>query len=155
MLKVQQAKPNPAGKDRIRTLATPEQQLAGEWIDIQNVHHNALNLNGLQIYHTAYKLSGSEWEIVYEFNFQNFALPANTTLRLHSGGHLDINRLLPVDREGADYHAFTGKNYVWNNTKRDDPLIWNPTMKEKIDQAYYEPPVPDGKILKRYQNQLI
>ena len=152
MLKIVRAKPNPAGKDRLGAF-TPHAQLAGEWIDIQNTSSSSLNIGGLQVYNIAYTLTGPQWREVTQF--PNFTLPPTSILRLHSGGTLNNNQMHPVDISGANYHFFTGKNYVWNNNKPDQPTLFNPQSKVNVDQTSYNAPVTEGKILNRNGTALV
>jgi len=156
MLRVIRAKPNPAGKDRFGRSITPQVQLAGEWIDIKNEGSAGIHLNKLQVYHLAYKMGSSEWEIVIEFNFKDKdVLLAGHVLRVHSGGFIPVDQLLEIDRANANYHVFTGKNYLWNNDKVDKPSIWNPSLEKWIDQTWYDAYPPEGVVLKRNNGKLV
>ncbi len=156
MLKIIQAKPNPLGKDKFGKNIIPNQQLAGEWIDIKNEGNDGIHLNGLEVYHLAYKPEGEELERVIQFDFGNIdVLPSKQVLRLHSGGFIPENQLLEIDRIGADHHVFTGKNYIWNNDKIDKPRIWNPRLEKWIDQTWYDSYPPDGVILERNNGKLV
>ena len=160
MIKIIRAKPNPAGKDRTRILVFP-QKLAGEWIDIKNEGHFDVRLNGLQVYHLAYKAIKEEMEMVKEFRFGSLFQPTQgilrpgKVLRIHSGGRIPITKLLLIDRIGADFHTFTGKNYIWNNDKKDVPAIWNPRTEKWEDETWYDANPPEGAILKRVNDKLI
>lgn len=156
MLKIIQAKPNPLGKDKFGRNIIPNQQLAGEWIDIKNEGNLEIHLNGLQVYHFAYKPEGNKFEKVIEFNFgDKDVLLSGKVLRIHSGGFMPVGQLLTIDQIGVDYHKFTGKNYIWNNDKIDKPSIWNPRLKKWIDQTWYDSYPPDGVILERNNGKLV
>ncbi len=156
MLKIIQAKPNPLGKDKFGRNIIPELQLAGEWIDIKNEGDSGVHLNGLKIYHLAYKVDNPEWDKVFEFDFgDEDVLLSKQVLRLHSGGFIQEDQLLEIDRIGADHHVFTGKNYIWNNDKIDKPGIWNPRLEKWVDQTWYDSYPPDGVILKRNNGKLV
>jgi len=156
MLRIIRAKPNPMGKDRFGRTLTSQTQLAGEWIDIRNEGNSVIHLNGLQVYHIAYKIEGDKWEKVIEFNFgEDDVLRSKEILRIHSGGKIPLSQLLDIDRIGADYHVFTGKNYVWNNDKTDKPSIWNPKTERWLDQTWYDAYPPEGVILKRNNGKLV
>lgn len=152
MLKIMKAKPNPLGKDRVRALIPP-QQLAGEWVDIKNEGNSPVNLNGFIVCHIAYTGNGCETQPVKEF--VDFILPAGKIFRLHSGGYMPESQLSLPDSMEADYHEFTGKNYVWNNDKPDRPSILNLKTKQFEDQADYDAYPPEGKILIRSGNKLL
>jgi len=156
MLKIIRAKPNPLGKDKFGKNIISSQQLAGEWIDIKNEGNLGIHLNSLQVYHFAYKTEGDRFEKVIEFNFsKDDILQSKEVLRVHSGGKILLSQLLEVDKIGADYHVFTGKNYVWNNDKIDKPSIWNPRLKKWIDQTWYDSYPLDGVILERNNGKLV
>lgn len=151
MLQTTKAKPNPSGKDRSRFF-TPQQQLAGEWIDIQNTGSLPISLNNLEVYHLAYKMTGTEWEKVIVLSGM---LPAGKIVRIHSGREIPLLQLLEIDRIGAEYHIFTGKNYVWNNDQVDKPSIFNSQLKKWEDQTWYDKYPPEGIVLKRDNGKLV
>jgi len=150
-LQIIRIKPNPLGKDRIGNFS-PQLQLAGEWVDIQNVSLNPVNLEDVELYHWAYKQPEDGWDLVENFNG---VLPAGKVMRIHSSGKIPVEQLAPIDKQGADYHIFSGKGYVWNNNKEDKPTLWNPKTKEYIDRTSYDANPAEGKILKRVGNKLI
>ena len=150
-LQIIKAKPNPAGKDRIKNF-TPQSQLAGEWVDIQNNGRYGISLKNIRLYHYAYKIEGNKWELVSTFQG---ILPAGEILRVHSGQRIPLDQMNLEDVLGADHHVFSNKNYVWNNDKKEYPRIRNTTTKEWIDKTYYDAFPTEGKILKRVNNKLI
>ncbi|MFA6105344.1 MAG: lamin tail domain-containing protein [Patescibacteria group bacterium] len=156
-LVISQAKPNPTGKDRPPFGSILPFQLAAEWIDITNSDNASINLNGLQIYNLSYTNGTAQWRIVREFNLGNKCmLPPGKTVRLHSGKEISTNTMRTEDQLGTNYHLFTEyNNYIWNNKQIDRPCIFNPSTKATLDVTQYNPPVPDGKILKRYGDFLI
>lgn len=156
MLKVIKAKPNPIGKDRIPRILPTQSQLGAEWIDIKNTGTIGQSLKNIQIYHMAYVNGKTEWKLLKDFNISELipALPVGVIMRIHSGsGPLSI--LSSEDVQGASRHFFTKKGYVWNNDKIDKPMIYDKIKKIKLDETFYTPPVSDGKVLVRVNNQLI
>jgi len=156
MLKVIKAKPNPIGKDCIPRILPTQSQLGAEWIDIKNTGTIGQSLKNIQIYHMAYVNGKTEWKLLKDFNISELipALPPGIIMRIHSGsGPLSI--LSPEDVKGANRHFFTKKGYVWNNDKIDKPMIYDKIKKIKLDETFYTPPVSDGKVLVRVNNQLI
>lgn len=156
MLQVIKAKPNPSGKDRTPKLLTTQSRLGAEWIDIKNIGSVGYSLKNIQIYHVAYINDKAVWELLIDFNSALLipALPSGIVMRIHSGnGPLSV--LSPEDVQGASRHYFTGKNYAWNNDKIDRPMIYDKVKKNKLDETFYIPPVLDGKVLVRVNNQLI
>ena len=154
-IQINQAKPNPSGKDRSR-YSTPNSQLNAEWVDIKNIGDENYPLNGIKLQHIAYGMYGtSEWHDVIRFNI---SLAPNEVVRVHSGEKVSTETLPLIDREGADHHLFTKDNkYVWNNDKSDSPRLvldsgWSTT---EIDKATYDAYPPEGKILKRVGEKLI
>lgn len=153
MLKIIKAKPNPSGKDRIGRILTPQVQLAGEWVDIQNKSMFSVDLKTVKLYHYAYRLGGGNgWVSVTGFTG---TLPAGKIMRVHSGSPLPLNQMNPIDAVGADYHVFSNKDYVWNNLQSDHPRLWNTAKRQWIDQTSYDPFPAEGKILIRSYDKLI
>jgi hypothetical protein len=152
-LLISQAKPNPVGKDRLGSLAPPL-QLAGEWVDIQNNTTTGIDLSNIELYHVAYTASHpeGEWEKVFNMSW---VLPGGDNLRIHSGGRIPVNSMRYEDQSGADWHAFTGKNYVWNNSRSDTPLLFNTVTRTTIDKATYSANPLEGRVLQRIGDSLI
>lgn len=150
---ISQIKPNPIGKDRFGHL-TPSNQLSGEWVDIRNDNSQGVSLSNLELHHIAYSTGypNGVWDQVFSIDW---VLPAWCTLRIHSGGRMHVEQLAPVDRNEADYHAFTGKNYVWNNDRADTPRLYDRVWRTTVDQATYSTIPPEGKILIRRGNYLL
>lgn len=152
-LLITQAKPNPAGKDRTPTAFTPRAQLAGEWVDFKNITTNPVSLDSVELYHYAYLSGGgNEWQLVTGFTG---SLPSGQIVRVHSGEPIPLSEMRLEDRTGADYHIFSYKNYVWNNSQKDYPRLWHKTSQQWIDQTVYETYPTEGKILKRVGDNLI
>lgn len=156
MLQVIKAKPNPAGKDRRGRLLISQTQLGGEWVDIKNISTLNYPLKFIKIYHLAYTNGISKPALLKDFSrtIFNLVLPPGGVMRIHSGNGPE-SLLLPIDKQGANIHYFTRKNYVWNNDKTDKPIIYDSKNKKTIDYAYYDPFPGDGKILTRVGNKLI
>lgn len=152
-LTVSQAKPNPAGKDRY-PVDIPNSQLAGEWVDFKNSYLTDMPLDNIELYHIAYtrEKPDGEWKKVMGFNG---TLKVGEVVRIHSGGETPLTNLKPIDIAGADYHLFTGKNYIWNNDKSDTAGLWNKAQEIWVDKAKYDAYPPEGKILKRIGDKLI
>lgn len=154
-LTITQAKPNPSGKDRLGPIV-PSSQLAGEWVDFKNTGDEDYLLENIKLHHIAYtaRYPNGVWEEVMGFTG---TLGAGNVVRVHSGGKISLDILSPEDFIGADYHLFTGNNYVWNNDKNDSPRL---VLKQngqtyEIDKASYSAPAPEGKILRRMGGLLI
>lgn len=74
---------------------------------------------------------------------------------MHSGDEVPVDQLSYEDRIGADHHFFTGGNYIWNNDKSDTARLRNEVTLVEVDKASYIAYPTEGKILKRYGDQLI
>jgi hypothetical protein len=146
------AKPNPSGKDRGAGAFTPAAQLAAEWVDFQNTTQGSLDLSGVQLYHWAYVNGKGEWQIAMDFNG---ILKSKEIVRVHSGGKISLEQMYYEDRIGAHYHLFTGKNYIWNNDKKDYPGLWYEPKEQWLDKTEYDAYPIEGKILQRYNDKLI
>lgn len=149
-LQITKAKPNPAGKDKTGGFIS-QQQLAGEWVDFKNIYSSPISLENVELYHLAYGAPKDRWEIVSDFSG---VLQPGKVVRVHSGGEIPLGNLRLEDFQGADHHIFSGKNYTWNNDKKDYPRLWNKSTKQWIDQTYYETWPPEGKILVRRGEKL-
>jgi hypothetical protein len=154
-LTITQAKPNPAGKDRLGNLV-PSSQLAGEWVDFKNTGDESYHLNNIELQHVAYTPSypNGVWDKVMGFSGN---LGVGQVVRVHSGGEIPLESLAPEDFIGANHHLFTGKNYVWNNNRSDTARL---VMKQngqiyEIDKASYSANPPEGRILVRNGIRLI
>lgn len=154
-LLITQAKPNPAGKDRFNFL-TPPSQLAGEWVDFKNTGDEDYPLENIKLYHIAYtaQYPNGVWEEIMGFNG---LLESDKVVRVHSGGKIPLENIAQIDKTGADYHLFTGGNYIWNNSRSDSPRL---ALKQngqiyEVDKASYSPPPLEGIILKRAGARLI
>ena len=155
-LTITQAKPNPSGKDRLGSYV-PSSQLVGEWVDFKNTSDELCPLNNIELQHIAYTPSypNGVWDKVMCFSGN---LGVGQVVRVHSGGKkIPLETLAPEDFIGANYHLFTGKNYVWNNNRSDSPRL---VLKQngqvfEINKATYSAYLPEGKILRRVGGQLI
>lgn len=154
-LTITQAKPNPAGKDRMGN-TVPSTQLAGEWVDFQNTGYNSISLTNIELQHIAYTAMSPRgvWSKVMSFKG---SLPSRKVARIHSGGKVPLSLLSQIDVMGADYHLFTGKSYVWNNAQNDCPrlVLRGGTTVSEIDKATYAANSAEGKILTRQGEFLI
>lgn len=146
-------KPNPSGKDRTRRGGATATQLGGEWADIRNVCDKPVKMDGVGLYHIAYSADGrtSQWEKI--MSFQGTLQPAQV-IRVHAGAGPE-SVLLPVDKNGADIHLFTGGNYVWNNDKSDCAALFMDRQSNPFDKACYAASPPEGVVLKRVGDSLV
>ena len=152
-LKIIRAKSNPTGKDTA-PLDVPTEQLAGEWVDIQNEGSESISLSNLVLYHREYPThnGNTKWGKVMDLFG---TLEPGSILRIHSGGQVELSRLRPEDRDGADLHYSTGKWYVWNNDEEDTAGLWDKDEEIWLDRVYYDASPPEGVILHRFNNKLI
>lgn len=159
MLQITQAKPNPLGKDRKTVFGIPKQQLAGEWFDIKNTGSVNVSMKGIKVQHVAYSDNGPCWSDAYIFQpvqvLTTLTLKPGEIWRIHSGGLLSITELLSVDRDGAHYHKFTGKNYILDNKRVDGIRVCTAVTEQVLDEVFYDENPIEGKILKRFGKKLI
>lgn len=155
-ISVYRIKPNPTGKDRDRYGSPSAAQLGGEWVDLRNSGSQALNTSGVGLYHLAYPSSGGKPEYRLVVNLPDCSLKPGEVLRVHSGRTRAISVLNADDRNGADWHSFTGEDaYVWNNREGDAPALFEYAIKETIDSASYDPYPPEGTTLYRQGAKLV
>jgi len=151
-LTITSIKPNPAGKDRPRHGSPSPTQLAAEWVDFRNDSGQAVNLDGVALYHRAY--TGQQWRWAQIMTFTG-NLGAGEIVRVHSGQRRD-GVIAPEDLVGATYHLLTGRDeYVWNNREGDAPLLNYEPRNETIDTASYDPNPPEGAVLVRQGGKLV
>jgi hypothetical protein len=152
-------KPNPAGKDRSRSGQATAAQLGAEWVDIRNTGRVAVPMSGVRVYHIAYpadKTKPRTWELVIAFGAWD--LGPGQVVRVHSGEKRALSVLNEADRQGADWHAFTGRDrYIWNNAEGDTSRITEMVTgsEQETDKASYDPNPPEGVVLVRSGNKLI
>lgn len=155
MLQIIRLKPNPAGKDRVRSSTPSASQLAGEWVDFKNTGSQAVDLAGLELFHLAYQAGGGkpDWQKVRSFS--TWVLQPSQVVRVHSGAGQDTSIIRPEDSQGTDFHAFTGSNqYIWNNAEGDCAWLgW--TRTNQGDKACYDPNPPEGQVLLRVGEKLV
>ncbi|NLJ05388.1 MAG: hypothetical protein GX435_06800, partial [Exilispira sp.] len=132
----------------------PNRQLAGEWVDFYNSGSTNIVMDDVVLYHMAYtrEKPNGEWKEVMDFQG---TLAVGKSVRIHSGGEVPLTQLNQIDITGVDHHLFTGKGYIWNNSKSDTAGLWDRNRKIWIDKASYDAYPPEGKILKRYGDKLI
>jgi hypothetical protein len=153
-LRTVRLKPNPSGKDRTRRGGATAAQLGGEWVDIENHGRTSVDLTGVKLYHIAYSgaYDNGTWEEVMSFKG---SLGAGEVIRVHAGSG-PLNVLHPIDRQGATYHLFTGRDaYVWNNDRGDCSALWQAGEKVPFDKACYDANPPEGIILVRIGDKLV
>lgn len=152
-LKTVRLKPNPSGKDRTRRGGATATQLGGEWADIQNVCDKPVNLDNVVLQHVAYSADGrsSWWAKIMAFKG---TLQPGHVIRVHAGSGPE-SVLLPDDKNGANFHMFTGGNYVWNNDKSDCAGLFVDGQSQPFDKACYSAIPPEGVILKRVGDTLV
>ncbi|HXG50824.1 MAG TPA: hypothetical protein VNN77_05375 [candidate division Zixibacteria bacterium] len=150
-LQVIRAKPNPTGKDRHGPYIPPK-QLAAEWVDFKNDGTETFPLSGISLQHIAYQpgCRNGKWDKVMGFQGD---LGVGQVIRVHSGGEIPLSQMNAEDAQGADFHLFTGKNYIWNNDCGDSAGLWNGNA--WVDKASYDPHPPEGRILRRVGNKLV
>ena len=149
-------KPNPAGKDRARYGSPSAAQLGGEWVDIRNSGKYSVNTSGIGLWHLAYPAAGGKPEYRLVVNLPDCTLKPSEVLRVHAGQRRDLSVLNAEDRNGADWHSFTGEDaYVWNNREGDAPTLHERATNETIDSATYDPHPPEGFVLHRQGTELV
>lgn len=150
-LRIVRARPNPTGKDRIGPY-TPPAQLAAEWVDFMNDGNEVYPLAGVSLQHLAYQPRCREPKSELIMNLSG-ELHVGKIVRVHSGGKISLSDMHPQDAAGADFHLFTGKNYVWNNDCGDTAGL--ATGQIWIDRASYDPYPSEGRILIRQGDKLV
>lgn len=155
------AKPNPAGKDRTPLGGPRQEQLLGEWVDLQNTGDASVNLSTLHLSNFEF-LSGcvrKENPTIYWDGSADEKLAPNQILRVHTGKSLYSASMLNEDRNGVNLHAYAEKgNFVLNNKCGDILGVWWKDRDGKWhneDTASYDPNPPEGAILRRIGPKLM
>jgi len=157
---VYRAKPNPAGKDRVSGYPQ-QQQLLGEWVDLQNTGDGSVNLSTLNLCHMQFSSQGvpEEKPKIYWTGKDREVLNPGQTLRVHTGKSAYASAMAYNDAHGVDLHSFAEEgNFVLNNDYGDTISVWwqgedNKWYRE--DAASYDPNPPEGVVLKRSGYKLI
>lgn len=147
------AKPNPVGKDKYGS-HSPQTQLHAEWVDLYNSSGHALSMVDVKLYDHTFDVFCNDRGKRSIFTFGEFSLPANCVVRIHSGNRIDASQLPLEDRNGADYHGYTGNNYVLNNNCGDilEVRSQNDVL---IDKTSYSARPLEGAILVRKGDYLV
>lgn len=164
ILRISQAKPNPAGKpagkeDVAPALPQPH-QLLGEWVDVENAGTESITFSSIQLHHTLFNdlcQTRGQTELYWNAEGVGYFKPAQI-LRVHTGSHRDKRFLSAVDEEDADWHAYAERDgFVLNNRCGDIVIVtWRDEEGRTFkDVASYAPNPPVNAILKRLDNKLI
>ncbi len=157
---VYRAKPNPAGKDRVSGYPQ-QQQLLGEWVDLQNTGDASVNLSMLNLCHVQFSNQGvpEDKPTIYWTGKYEEVLKPGQILRVHTGKSAYASSMAYNDTQGVHLHAFAEKgNFVLNNNYGDVISVWWKDKDgnwRKEDAAGYDPNPPEGVILKRAGDKLI
>lgn len=149
-LRIIKLKPNPTGRD-LGPYAAPN-QLAAEWVDLQNNGTESFALSQISLCHIAYQAncSSGKYEIVQTFQW---SLGVDEIIRVHSGKAMPVFLMKDEDSAGAHHHGFTNKGFIWNNNCGDTAGLWD--GQKYIDKASYDPYPKEGKILVRLGDKLV
>lgn len=152
-------KPNPSGKDAVRSHPRPE-QLLGEWVDLYN-DGAAIRLSSLHLAHTQFSgnCRPAAQPTVYWNGSASDILESQKTVRIHTGKSRDASMMAPLDWRGADIRAYAESGgFVLNNDCGDVLSLWTKDSGgnwQKLDGTSYAPYPPEGAILVRQGNDLV
>lgn len=159
LVRIIQAKPNPAGKDTQNGRPRTE-QLLGEWVDLQNTGTEALSFSVLNLADSTFdgQCAVQEKARIY-WTGNGGTLQPGEILRVHAGSQRDAAQMRVEDRAGATHHAFTESDrFLLNNDCGDNLSVWWKTTGDEwhnADRTHYDPNPPEGKILKRVGDKLV
>lgn len=157
-LQITQAKPNPAGKDKVGNYPKAE-QLLGEWVDIKNTGTEAIPFSAISLSHTifdAYCRNTGRVEVYWTGG--NDSLLPNQIVRVRTGRFNDRHLISPADDLGNNWNAFANRdNFVLNNRCGDVITVtWiNSFGSRQLDTVSYDGNQPEGAILRRSGNKLV
>lgn len=154
------AKPNPVGKDRVSGYPQ-QQQLLGEWVDLQNTGDGSVRLSTLNLCHVQFSNQGvpEDKPTIYWTGKDGEVLNPGQILRVHTGKSAHASAMAYNDAQGVNLHAFAEEgNFVLNNNYGDIISVWWKDKDNKWyreDVASYDPNPPEGVVLKRSGDKLI
>jgi hypothetical protein len=162
-LEIIQAKPNPAGKDRIQDQdgsgAVKPELLFGEWVDIKNIGNDSVHFSTIQVRHALFDETchtTGETELYWTGGSADFLKPTQV-LRIHAGRRDDSYLMTADDQAGADWHGYAESDgFILNNRCGDKITVtWRDAADRGCqDWAAYAPNPPEDLILKRSGNLL-
>jgi hypothetical protein len=160
VIKISKAKPNPVGKDSSYG-AQRQQQLLGEWVDLQNIGDESVALSRLYLAHTEFLTNcmPKDKPTIYWNGQSDQVLNPSQIVRVHTGKSAYSIYIKAVDSNGVHQHAFAESgNFVLNNDCGDIISLW---WKDKNDEwqredfSKYAPAPPEGRILVRQGEWLV
>ncbi len=157
---VYRAKPNPAGKDRAYGYPQ-QQQLLGEWVDLQNTGDTSVSLSSLHLYHVEFSAQGVPNKDLAHYWTGKYGevLNPGQIVRVHTGKSEYASGMAYNDSQGVHLHSFAEKgNFVLNNNYGDAiSVYWKDKDGKwrKEDGAAYDPYPPEGVVLRRVGDKLI
>jgi len=117
---------------------------------------STVTTKGVCLYHLAYPVAGGAPEGRLVASLPDRWLKPGEILRMHSGQRHDLSVLLPDDRTGADWHAFTGEDVFNYNHKEGDTLVlFEVATEAAIDTVSYEPNPPEDVVLLRQGSKFV
>ena len=159
-IRICRAKPNPAGKDS-GPGANKEQQLLGEWVDLQNTGDGAVRLSSLHLCDNQFSQFCAliKENVIYWNGRADQILSPGQVVRVHTGKSSYSLYMLSGDSSGVHLHAYAESgNFILNNRCGDTISVYwkgEDGAWHFEDKAKYAPNVPDGKILLRQGEWLV
>lgn len=160
-IQIIKAKPNPAGKDRSANGAS-HAQLLGEWVDLKNIGHAAVNVSTLHLAHREFDdhcRPTKSNPTIYWDGSGNEILHPGKVLRVHTGHRSQMAQMNLSDAIGAELHSYADRsNFVLNNKCGDEISVWwktNAGEWTKEDSASYDPNPREGSVLVRSGQKLV
>lgn len=160
-MQIENAKPNPAGRDIAGHRPLPA-QLLGEWVGLRNNENKTVSLNRVVLTNEHFDAFCRKTAVNQIFwRGTGVSLQPGQTLRVHNGFRADMNLMSPEDWVGADLHVFCERGqFVLNNKCGDKIGLWlsvpgNPDSWSCLDSLSYDPNPREGCILKRVAGKLL
>lgn len=142
---IQQAQPNPPGRDRVATGKATVAQLNAEWLELHAT--SAVNLTGMTLSHLTFDREGRVTGTEVVVPFSAGTLTAGQRLRLHTGPGAN-------GWNGGTFHMYLGRDwYIWNNRCGDRATIMQGAT--TVDTAGYAPRPPEGLLVRRSGTDLL
>ncbi len=144
VLLIEAAMVNPVGKaKRLNRPVTPD-ILNEEWVQIRNTGTKPVNLRDIELLHWTYPSGAGNAVDKLVMRLAGTLAPL-AALRIHSGKGVPW-----FDAKHNIYHGYINprQSYFLFQISRPDCMILV-TRRSRVDYARYDPPVPEGKRLKR------
>ncbi|MDP8207118.1 MAG: hypothetical protein P9L92_10680 [Candidatus Electryonea clarkiae] len=145
---IEMAMVNPVGKMKWVNQSPPSSVLNEEWVQLRNIGTQEVSLNNIKLMHWTYSGKTADTAQNVEILTLSGSLNRGTSLRIHSGKGKAF-----IDPKTQIIHIFCNAVSGQFNYQIIQPdCITLSVGGKSIDFARYDPPIPEGKRLRRGSN---